>query len=198
MSKQPISRGVYLSPAEVFGDGVCLKRLRDEGVQEVVLRTGFDPSKCDPHTAAAADAVRDAGMRLCLLVGGWWGEGIDPGPAAMQPLPGDWPIVTPEQAHESAWPMHCPCGPWSQVIAATVEELARSIVPDAICLTHARFHHAADLPSLFSRGSSAYESAAIELGLTPDALLVALRTVARRLADSGRQTIRASASPQGL
>jgi hypothetical protein len=189
---------VYLTPDQTVADPSLLARLADAGIDHVVLRTGFDASRVDPLTESGAACIRQAGMGLVLLIGGWWGEGVAPGSVAMTPFVDDLPPASPRTAHESQWPMHCPLGPWTRIIAQTASELTRRLTPDAICLTHARFHHAADLPGLFTQGSSHYTAAMESHGLWPGSISGALRRVADRLSREQTDAIVSMRAGEGL
>jgi len=190
--------GVYLAPAELLADADLLPRLRSVGFDHVVLRAGFDPSRPDAAVEPAAAAVRGAGMTLCVLVGGWWGEGIAPGDAAMRPIAAGFPAADADTAHESRWPMHCPLGGWTATVARAVADLTRRLRPDSVCLTHARFHHAADLPGLFTDGSPAYRERMAAHNLSPRSVAEAVRRVANRLAQQTPQAILRKAGGDGM
>ena len=196
MKPYPWKTGVYLAPAQVLAANDLLRRLIDQvGVDHVILRTGFNVLQPDAELDQACDVLHRHSLGLCLLVGGWWGDGVDPGTQAMRPITNHLPIPTPQSAHESQWLMHCPLGSWSQEIARIACQWIRKYQPQAVCLTHARFHHAADLPGLFSIGCDLFAITMQNHGLNIHRLQAALTRFQARLAWEGASERVRSAMP---
>jgi hypothetical protein len=142
-------RGVYVSPASVAASPEYAARLvGDSGVNLFVLRAGFNPTRVDPALAAAVEIVRRVGARAWLLVGAWWGEGVEPSHEDMRTFC-PWPDRDAYAAHERQWRMRPPGGKQDERIAETVVALLHERSPDGICLTHSRFRHPADISGLF-------------------------------------------------
>ncbi len=184
MKAYPWKLGLYLSPTQLLtstNDLICL--MDQLGIDHVILRTGFNVQQLDPLLSKACDRLRRRRQGLCLLVGGWWGQGIEPGSASLMPCVTGLPSPTPASAHESQWSMYCPLGPWSQIITTCACDLIQKYQPEAICFTHARFHHPADIPGLFSIGSSTFQAMMRDHECSASRLQSALRLFEERLAD---------------
>lgn len=178
MQRSSKLKGVYASPAAVVAAPDYAGRLvGSHGVNSFVLRTGFNPSKVDPDLNAAVGIVRNLGAEVVLLVGTWWGEGLSGDHLVMRPTVHllDYDA---DLAHESRWSMLTPGQETHSVIARQLADLSEQFQPDAICLTHARFKHAADLNSLFEIGSGSHFSSILaDAGLTMEDLHMAVTTM---------------------
>lgn len=163
------------------------------GLTCFVLRTGFDPRASDPDLDAADEIVATLGAKRILLVGTWWGEGIVPGPRSMRPLRRLMPYGSGE-AHESLWSMLPPGPKTNEAIAERVALLCERHQPDGICLTHARFRHAADIDGLFEVGTTPSFAAAMEAaGLRVAGLEDALDAMHTRLGGMDARSLAATA-----
>ena len=142
-------RGVYVSPDSVVRTPDYAAALTgDAGVNLFVLRAGFDPERTDPALAAAAEVVRRCGAKVCALVGTWWGHGVESSGADMRTVC-PWPDRGAAESHERQWAMRAPGGAFDERIAAALRRVIVDAALDAVCLTHARFRHAADIAGLF-------------------------------------------------
>ncbi|MCX7013793.1 MAG: hypothetical protein NTW86_14780 [Candidatus Sumerlaeota bacterium] len=166
----PTTRGVYVSPAAVVAAPGYARRLaREAGVNLFVLRTGFDPLSPDPLLDRGVETIHSLSARVCLLVGAWWGAGVNPAGDAMQPVC-PWASYGPEWAYESHWTMRAPGGPADDDIERALRQLAARHAPHAVCLTHARFRHPADIPGLFETAPGDFEDRMTERGIAPASL----------------------------
>ena len=164
-------RGIYVSPRSVADAPHYARRLRDEaGVSVFQLRAGFDPKTPADGLAEAVETVRALDCHVQLLVGTWWGHGIEPGADRMRPVVSTRPDFP---AHEAQWTMRTPGGPADAEIEEALRGLCRTYQPDGVCLTHARFRHPADIRGLFETGSGPFSAAAADRGLAPAAVAAA-------------------------
>lgn len=142
-------RGIYVSPESVVRSPDYAAALAGEsGVNLFVLRAGFDPEQSNAALGEAARIARRVGAKACALVGAWWGHGVEARDSEMLSVC-PWPDAAAASAHERQWPMRAPGGPHDERIAAALRRIAAEAALDSICLTHARFRHAADIAGLF-------------------------------------------------
>jgi hypothetical protein len=192
------SKGIYVSPEAVMRDPDYTRLLiREHGIRTFVLRTGFQSGAVPETLKSAIQLLRKMEAHICLLVGAWWGEGVDPGEKGMKSLAspkwtGKW------SAYESQWRMHCPGGQQNGAIEAALIRLIRENEPDSICLTHARFRHPADISGLFETGSE-LEALLQEDGMDISIMVDGLGKVERSIAASDpKELLELSSSCDGL
>lgn len=197
------SRSIYVAPEAVNAAPEYARRLATEaGIDAFVLRVGFDPASArHDDLERAADAVREIGARPWLLVGTWWGHGLEPGEDAMRPFADDL-VAVHVPAHEAQWRMATPGGPADETVVRALTSLSRRIRPDGICLTHARYRHPASPSALFEVGEGAFRELMAERRLDVAAIRRALGRVERGLQDVGpsqlQDTARANRLPDFL
>lgn len=177
-----MTRGVYVAPSAVVEAPEYVKRLREEfGVDVFQLRTGFVPSSEVAVLDKAVELLRGLDAQIWLLVGTWWGHGVQAQDDRMEPL-----FEPPMRytAHEAQFPMRTPGGSGDDEIANALRALLKSHSPDGICLTHARYHHAADISGMFAWGAPPFTASASGEGIDPQSLIqywtIALSEVALR------------------
>ncbi len=115
-----------------------------------------------------------------FLVGTWWGEGLEDDPLTMRNRS---PVFkyNSNEAHESQWSMLTPSPETHKPIVERILEFTRRYEPFGICLTHARFKHAADINSLFDMGRDGFSDAMDKAGLTPARIRLELVNVIKTL-----------------
>lgn len=170
-----MKRGIYVSPTAVTAHPDYARRLRGEsGIGVFLLRAGFDPRAEAADLEPAADTARRLGAEVWVLLGTWWGHGTaaadDRMVAAFGP---DLALSSP--AHESQWAMSTPGGPVDGHISAAIDRLCGRLAPEAICLTHARYRHAADIAGLFETGPGPFAERMAAAGLHADGVAAAWR-----------------------
>lgn len=174
-----MSVGVYTPPSAIVEDPDYARRLQeDASVTIFQLRTGFNPQTEDPGLSAAVECVRELGAQLWLLVGTWWGDGVETGPDTMHPVVS----VSPSSpAHESRFPMRVPGGPADEEVRQSIASLLERYRPDGICLTHARYRHAADIPGLFEWRDGPFSDRMERFGIAPETLRAGWRDATARM-----------------
>lgn len=175
-------RGLYVSGQALQTGADHARRLVEEhGFDFFVIRTGFDPARPNDDLHGAVELAQRLGARVVLLVGTWWGTGIRPGRAGLFPAT---PLVrsSPDRSHESQWKTFPPGGEYDEAISETIEHLCARYQPAGVCLTHARFKHAADLAGLFEVAGGAFAAQMAENGVSAEALNEAVRKAANGLA----------------
>lgn len=188
---QAFLRGIYVSPASVVAAPDYARRLVEEaGVNLFVLRGGFDPLHEDPELTRAVEVIGDLKAAWWLLVGAWWGQGVQVGTDRMRPV-GGWRSYGPDWAHEARWNMRTPGGPADDEIALALEGLVKRYAPAGICLTHARFKHPADIAGLFEVGQGAFAEQMAVANVSAELLEGASRRVQRALKDRSASALSA-------
>ncbi len=150
------------------------------GVDVFVIRTGFDPRKPAPYLDEAVATVTRLGVRFEFLVGTWWGDGMSTLSQPMEPavhLLND----DPQRAHEVQWRMMAPGNEHDGHVRSAIAALSDRYRPSGICLTHARYKHAADLNGLFATADGPFSTAMAEAGFTPSRLTAMLGKLGPRL-----------------
>lgn len=159
-------RAVYVSPGAVCKSPEYAERLVKEGkVDCFVLRAGFNPLKPDENLDRAVEIVRASGAQCWLLAGTWWGEGVPESDDTMRTVI-CWEERDSYIPHESRWPMRTPGGKADDDIKASLRFLIKRYSPNAICLTHARFRHPADIRGMFEVGKGKFEQRMLEYSIS--------------------------------
>lgn len=190
--------GLYVSAEALARDPDHARALvEDHGVRLFVIRTGFDPSRLSPYLDRAVAAVSALGVNFQFLVGTWWGAGLShagpPMAAAASLLDYDSSL-----AHEVQWPMVAPGGENDVPIRETIGRLCTRYHPSGICLTHARFKHAADIDNLFASADGRFGEAMAAAGFTRPLLATMLHTLSRKLQGIPPEALRATTLIQFL
>lgn len=141
--------GLYIAPETLCDEPDFARQLVEEnGVDLFIIRTGFNPAESTASLEEAREVADRLGACVVFLVGTWWGEGKQFTSSPMEPV-GRLSKGQVVLAHEAHWPMIAPGGDHDKPIRDRIDHLCRRFSPHGICLTHARFKHAADLDSLF-------------------------------------------------
>lgn len=148
--------GVYLPPQAIVSNPEYAQRLVERGVNLFVLRAGFDPQNLNPALGAAIEIARKLGVRICLLVGTWWGH-------AEKEIP-----LKYGKSFESKFPSHNPGGDTDFIIWQTLSSLCAEYKVEEICLTHARFRHPAYIEGVFEVGDEQYQESIRAAGINPE------------------------------
>jgi hypothetical protein len=88
------------------------------------------------------------------------------------------------------WGMYAPGGTYDSCITARLTGLARIYAPEYICLTHARYHHAADIAGLFAGGDDVICELHRSYGITGDELRKAFDAAIDALNRCGYEKLR--------
>lgn len=189
------ARGLYADAGAIADAPDYARRLvGDGGVNAFVVRTGFDPGAVTPRLDDAVAVLRTLPVRLLFLVGTWWGEGLEPAPGWRMRPAARASGFKPGPAHEARWPMLAPGPETSEAIGQRMSELCRRFAPEGICLTHARFHHAADMPGLWATGETPSFSKRMDAAaLTAEKLMQAFMAAETRLAAMSAESVVAAA-----
>lgn len=159
--------GVYASPDAVVAQPDYARRLVGEaGVNQFVLRAGFDPANANPVLGKATEILRGLEVDVLFLAGTWWG-GTE-GPA----VPG---------AHESRFPATMPGSDTDDLICRSLETMCTAAKPDGVCVTHSRYRHPAYIDGVFDVGDAVYQKQMAAFGVEPDALKSAVDAFFARL-----------------
>lgn len=154
--------------------------VEERGVGVFVIRTGFDPGKPAPYLDEAVSVVTRLGVRFQFLVGTWWGDGMSAPGRTMEPA-ASLSDHDPQLAHEAQWRMVAPGSGHDEHVRASIAVLCDRHRPSGICLTHARYRHAADINGLFATADGPFGVAMAEAGFTPARLAAMLGRLGQRL-----------------
>ena len=154
--------------------------VEERGVDLFVIRTGFDPRKPAPYLDEAMSVVTRLGVRFEFLVGTWWGAGMSAPSLPMEPA-ANLLNYDPHMAHEAQWTMVAPGSEHDDHVRAAIAALCDHYGPSGICLTHARYKHAADLNGLFATAGGPFGAAMAEAGFTHSQLAAMLDKLGQRL-----------------
>lgn len=183
MSSALPRRSVYVAADAVCDAPEYARRLVERAAVDCfVVRAGFNPLATDGRLEQAVDQVKSLGVQCWLLVGTWWGNGLDPGEEAMVPFAEDL-LKGAAPAHEGQWRMASPGGRMDDVVEETLHRLCRRFDPDGICLTHARYRHPAAISGMFETGGGAFQALMRQNDLSVLEVRDALSTVQERLND---------------
>jgi hypothetical protein len=183
-----VTTGLYVS-AEALAQAPDYARalVEEHGVGLFVIRTGFDPGTPCPHLDEAVSAIARLGVSFQFLVGTWWGEGLS-GSGETMTAANHLLDYDTSLAHEVQWPMVAPGGEDDRSVRETIGTLCTRYSPSGICLTHARFKHAADINSLFEIAGGPFGEAMAAAGITRPLLTSMLRTLEQRLRGISAET----------
>lgn len=175
------SLGLYVSAETIVRTPDHTRALVEEkGVDVFVIRTGFDPTKPAPYLDEAVSVVTRLGVRFEFLIGTWWGAGMSAPSLPMEPA-ASLLNYEPHMAHEAQWQMVAPGSEHDDHVRAAIVALSDCYRPSGICLTHARYKHAADLNDLFATAGGAFGAAMAEAGFTHAQLAAMLGQFGQRL-----------------
>ena len=173
--------GLYVT-AEPIARAPAYSRTRGEegGVGVSAIRPGCDRGKPAPDLDEAVSAITRLGVRFEFLVGTWWGAGMSALGQTMEPA-ASLLNYDPQLAHEAQWKMVAPGGDHDEQVRSAIASLCDRYRPSGICLTHARYKHAADLNGLFTTADGPFDAAMAENGFTPSRLAAMLGKLGQRL-----------------
>lgn len=184
----PAKNGIYLSPDTIVKNSGLVHALKNRANTDFfVIRAGFSPENENPLLADAVNIVREEGGHVCILAGTWWGEKESSIPP------------TRYKSNEARYPMVMPGGDYDPMIHRYLERLCRTLKPDSICLTHARYRHPAFLEALIDDGADvSYQKLLQKSGIDLELLKKQWNLFLKGISDKAQETFWSSGNANNL